>query len=131
MTRVKSEKLVPITSLVIGAALLILAGYVPSVPHNYTWNVVALALGLVFFIWTLGTLLPERTKKRENRKSITLLFVGLELTVVGVNLLIFTPILIIVFPFNWWIFTLTGAVLFICGIPLCYRSRVYRASLDS
>jgi len=127
----ESEKLVAITSLVIGAVLLILAGYSPgSVPHNYTWNMIALSLGLVFVILALGTLLPGRTKKPENRKSITLLFVGLVLTVVGVNLLIFTPGLIIIFRFNWWIFTLTGAVLLIIGIFLFYRSRVYRTSLD-
>ncbi len=128
----ESEKLVAITSLVMGAALLILAGYSPgSVPHNYTWNMIALSLGLVFVILALGTLLPGRIKKPENRKSITLFFVGLVLTVVGVNLLIFTPGLIIIFRFNWWIFTLTGAVLLSIGILLFYRSRVYRASLDN
>ena len=89
-----------------------------------------LSLGLVFVILALGTMLPERTKKSENRKSITLFFIGLVLTVAGVNLLIFTPGLIIVFRFNWWIFTLTGAVLLIIGIILFYQSRVYRASLD-
>jgi peptidoglycan/LPS O-acetylase OafA/YrhL len=127
----ESEKLVAITSLVIGAVLLILAGYsLGSVPHNYTWTMIALSLGLVFVILALGTLLPEHTKKPENRKSITLLFVGLVLTGVGVNLLIFTPGLIIIFRFNWWIFTLTGAVLLIIGIFLFYHSRVYRTSLD-
>ncbi|MHA1963516.1 MAG: hypothetical protein ACXACG_17895 [Candidatus Thorarchaeota archaeon] len=127
----ESEKLVAITSLVIGVALLILAGFSPgSVPHNYAWNVVAFALGLVFIIWALGTLLPDRTKKSENRKSITLFFVGILLTVVGANFLIYTPILVIIFPFNWWIFTLTGAVMLIFGIFLTFRSRSYRASLN-
>ncbi len=128
---VESERLVAIASLVIGAVLLILAGFSPgSVPHNYTWNMIAFCLGLVFVILALGTLLPGRTKRPENRKSITLFFVSLVSTVAGVNLLIFTPGLIIVFRFNWWIFTLTGAVLLIIGIFLFYRSRVYRASLD-
>ena len=125
MVDVESEKLVAITSLAIGAVLLILAGYSPgSVPHDYTWNTIALSLGFVFVILALGTLLPERTKKSENRKSITLYFVGLVLTVAGANLLIFTPGFIIVFRFNWWIFTLTGAVLLIIGIFLFYQSRV-------
>ena len=127
----ESGKLVAISRLATGAVLLILAGYSPgSVPHNYTWNMIALSLGLVFVILELRTLLPGRTKKPENRKSITLFFIGLVLTVAGVNLLIFTPGLIIVFRFNWWIFTLTGAVLLIIGIFLFYQSRVYRASLD-
>ncbi len=128
----ESEKLVAIMSLVTGVALLILATYSPgSVPHNYTWNMIALSLGLGFVIWALEILLPGRTKKPENRKSITLFFVGLALVVTGVNLLLFTPALIIVFRSNWWIFTLAGAVLLIFGgILLWFRSRNYRASLD-
>ena len=128
---VESEKLLAITSLAIGILLLILAGYsVGSVPHNYTLDFVEIVLGCVFIVLALGTLVPMYAKKPENRKSITMLFVGIELIIAGANLMMFTLISIRVFPLNWWIFTLTGAVLFIIGIFLTFRSRVYRASLD-
>jgi hypothetical protein len=127
----ESEKLVAIISLAIGAVLLILAWYLPrSVPHYYAWSLVTAVLGLVFIIWALGTLLPAHARRPENRKSITMLFVGTQLIIAGAILMMFTLISIIVFPSNWWIFTLTGAVLFIPGIFLTFRSRVYRASLD-
>ncbi|MFQ5833596.1 MAG: hypothetical protein ACE5H4_12890 [Candidatus Thorarchaeota archaeon] len=78
----------------------------------------------------MGTLLPERTRIPEDRKSVILLLVGLVLAGTGASLIIYTPALAIVFPSNWWIYTLLGAALFICGILLASRSRVYRASLD-
>ena len=131
MADVESEKLLAITSLAIGIVLLILAGYSPgSGPHNYTLNFVEIILGCVFIVLAMGTLLPAHAKRPENRKSITMFLVTIILMIVGGNLMMFTLISIIVFPLNWWIFTLTGAVLFIIGIFLLYRYRVYRASLD-
>lgn len=131
MVDVKSERLLAITSLVIGIIFLILAIYsLGSVPHTYTLTFVELILGLIFVVLALGTFLPMYAKKPENRKSVTLSFTSLFLIIAGFNLLIFTPALMIVFQFNWWIFTLIGAVLLIIGIFLLYKYWTYRASLN-
>jgi formate hydrogenlyase subunit 3/multisubunit Na+/H+ antiporter MnhD subunit len=128
---VRSEKLLAITSLVIGIVFFIVAVYsIESAPHNYTLTVVESIIGFVFIVMAMGTLLPAYTKRPENRKSITLLFVGVFLTIVGGNLFVFTLLLEIVVQFNLYVFTLAGFVMLIVGMPLLYYSRSYRDSLD-
>ena len=131
MVDVRSEKLLAITSLVIGIVFFIVAVYsIESAPHNYTLTVVESIIGFVFIVMAMGTLLPAYTKRPENRKSITLLFVGVFLTIVGGNLFVFTLLLEIVVQFNLYVFTLAGFVMLIVGMPLLYYSRSYRDSLD-
>ena len=131
MVDVRSEKLLAITSLVIGIVFFIVAVYsIESAPHNYTLTVVESIIGFVFIVMAMGTILPEYTKRPENRKSITLLFVGVFLTIVGGNLFVFTLLLEIVVQFNLYVFTLAGFVMLIVGMPLLYYSRSYRDSLD-
>jgi formate hydrogenlyase subunit 3/multisubunit Na+/H+ antiporter MnhD subunit len=128
---VRSEKLLAITSLVIGIVFFIAAIYsIESARHNYTLPFVESIIGFVFFVMAMGTILPEYTKRPENRKSITLLFVGVFLTIVGGNLFVFTLLLEIVVQFNLYVFTLAGFVMLIVGMPLLYYSRSYRDSLD-
>ena len=131
MVDVRSEKLLAITSLVIGIVFFIAAIYsIESARHNYTLPFVESIIGFVFIVMAMGTLLPAYTKRPENRKSITLLFVGVFLTIVGGNLFVFTLLLEIVVQFNLYVFTLAGFVMLIVGMPLLYYSRSYRDSLD-
>jgi hypothetical protein len=128
---VESEKLLASIGLVVGVVLLVLAGLsVGGFPHNYTLILVELILGIVFVVLVMGTLLPVLAKRPENRRSVTLAFLGIIVTVSGGNLLIFTPVSIIVFQSSWWVFTLTGMLLFIIGIFLIYKYWSYRASLE-
>ena len=131
MVDVRSEKLLAITSLVIGIVFFIAAIYsIESARHNYTLPFVESIIGFVFIVMAMGTLLPAYTKRPENRKSITLLFVGVFLTIVGGNLFVFTLLLEIVVQFNLYVFTPAGFVMLIVGMPLLYYSRSYRDSLD-
>ena len=125
------EKLLAIISLVVGIVFFILAFYsIGGASHNYTLTVLEGIIGFVFCVMAMGTLLPQYTKRPENRKSITLLFVGVFLTIVAGNLLGFTLLLEMTFQFNLYVFTLAGLVMLIVGMPLLYYSRSYRESLD-
>ncbi|MHA2141216.1 MAG: hypothetical protein ACXADC_01905 [Candidatus Thorarchaeota archaeon] len=128
----RTIELMAITGLIAGTAFIILAAFIPRrISLDLTWSTASLVLGLVLVIWALGTLLPGRISGPVDRKFITLLLSGMVLASIGANIIIFNLAFRIIFPSIWWVYSLVGVVLFICGLILGTYSWWHRASLDS
>ena len=110
--------------LIAGLALLILAGYTPTMTTDYyVLNFIAGGAGLFLIIVSVGNLL---VKKEMDRKASVLHSSGFILVGIGLVALLYTQLAINAHLPSWWVFPLVGGVLFAAGALLVLWSWIYR-----
>ena len=110
--------------LITGLALLILAGYTPTMTTDYyVLNFITGGAGLFLIIVYVGNLLM---KEEMDRKASVLHSSGFILVGIGLVVLLNTQLAINAHLPSWWVFPLIGGALFVAGTLFVLWSWIYR-----